>query len=125
MQVNNEEELSKAIMNDEAEISIPTATINNTAKTIRTVSETGNHKEAINNGNTIQEYQEILANIWDNVLQSCAFFSTLTAKKPAIHFTNKIAIKIQKNTQTDIIRAWVVNVRFSSKRKEIYSIGKY
>ena len=108
-----------------AEISIPTATINSTAKTIRTVSETGNHKEAINNGNTIQEYQEILANIWDNVLQSCAFFSTLTAKKPAIHFTNKIAIKIQKNTQADIIRAWVVNVRFSSKRKEIYSIGKY
>ena len=34
-------------------------------------------------------------------------------------------IKIQKNTQTDIIRALVVNVRFSSKRKEIYSIGKF
>ena len=88
-----------------AEISIPTAIINSTAKTIRTVPENGNHKEAINNGNIIQENQEIFANIWDNDLQSCTFFSALTAKKPAIHLINKIAIKIQKNTQTDIIRA--------------------
>ena len=42
---------------------IQTAIINNTAKTIRTVLERGNHKEAKNKGNTIAEYQEMFANI--------------------------------------------------------------
>ncbi|MBR6907188.1 hypothetical protein IKN40_01425 [bacterium] len=46
-----------------AETSIQTAIINNTAKTIRTELVNGNHKEAINNGKIMQEYQEIFANI--------------------------------------------------------------
>ena len=87
-----------------AEISIQTAIINNTAKTIRTVLSNGNHKEAKNKGNTIQEYQEIFANIWDNVLLSCPFFSVFLSIRFDIHFIRIIAINTQKKTEAEIIR---------------------
>jgi hypothetical protein len=95
---------------NKAEISIQTAIINNTAIIIRTVLEKGNHKEAKNNGKTIHEYHEIFANICDNVLLSCHFFSTFLSIIPDIHFTRIIAINTQKKTEAEIIRALLVNL---------------
>jgi hypothetical protein len=71
---------------------------------MRTVLSNGNHKEAKNKGNTIQEYQEIFANIRDNVLLSCPFFSVFLSIRFDIHFIRIMTINTQKKTEAEIIR---------------------